>query len=326
MLGKCCTRIAWTTALLLAVALAPSAFAQEWPSKPIRIVVPFPPGQGADIIGRLVAERLTPVLGQPIVVENRPGAGSMIGTAYAAKAPADGYTLLIGGTSAIVINPHLYQNLDYKLADFAPVTNIALLPMIICVANSVPAHSIQELIALARAHPGELTYGSSGNGSTHHLVQALFASAAGISINHVPYKGSAASMTDLISGRITMLADVLPAVMPSVRSGKVRALGITSSKRSPFFPELPTVAEQGLPGYEAVAWAGLFAPAGTPDAVLQRLNIEVVRLINTPESQKRFHDLSMQTIGDMRAEFEAFLKTEYERWGRAVTVSGAKVD
>ncbi|HYL88250.1 MAG TPA: tripartite tricarboxylate transporter substrate binding protein [Burkholderiales bacterium] len=312
--------------LALATALVSPALAQEWPAKPIHIIVPFPPGQGADIIGRLVADQLGPVLGQPIVVENRPGAGSMVGTSFAAKSPADGYTLLIGGTSAIVINPHLFRNLDYKLADFAPVTNIALLPMIICVANSVPAHSIQELIALAKQHPGELTYGSSGNGSTHHLVQALFASAAGISINHVPYKGSAASMTDLISGRITMLADVLPAVMPSVRSGKVRALGITSSKRSPFFPELPTVAEQGVPGYEAVAWAGLLAPAGTPDAVLQRLNVEVVKLINTPESQKRFHDLSMQTIGDSRADFAAFLDTEYERWGRAVKVSGATVD
>ncbi len=321
-----CMLIVRAACLVLAAAVVSPALAQEWPAKPIRIIVPFPPGQGADIIGRLVADQLSPVLGQPIVVENRPGAGSMVGTSFAAKSPADGYTLLIGGTSAIVINPHLFRNLDYKLADFAPVTNIALLPMIICVANSVPAHSIQELIALAKQHPGELTYGSSGNGSTHHLVQALFASAAGISINHVPYKGSAASMTDLISGRITMLADVLPAVMPSVRSGKVRALGITSSKRSPFFPELPTVAEQGVPGYEAVAWAGLLAPAGTPDAVLQRLNLEVVKLINTPESQKRFHDLSMQTIGDSRADFASFLNTEYERWGRAVKVSGATVD
>jgi tripartite-type tricarboxylate transporter receptor subunit TctC len=323
---KCCALTVRAAGLLLALALLSPALAQDWPSKPIRIIVPFPPGQGADIIGRLVAERLTSALGQPIVVENRPGAGSMVGTAFAAKAPPDGYTLLIGGTSAIVINPHLFHSLDYKLADFAPVTNIALLPMIICVANSVPAHSIQELIALARQRPGELTYGSSGNGSTHHLVQALFASAAGIRIVHVPYKGSANSMTDLISGRITMLADVLPAVMPSVRSGKVRALGITSSQRSPFFPELPTVAEQGLPGYEAVAWAGLFAPAGTPEAILERLNEGVVKLIGTPEAQKRFHDLSMQTIGDTRAGFGAFLKTEYERWGRAVKVSGAKVE
>ena len=312
-------------ALMLATLALP-ALAQTWPDKSLRIIVPFPPGQGADIIGRLIAEQLGPVLRQPIVVENKPGAGSMIGTAYAAKSAPDGYTLFIGGTSALVINPHLFRNLEYRLTDFAPITNIASLPMIICVANQVPAHSIQELIALARKRPGELTYGSSGNGSTHHLVQALFASAADIRINHVPYKGSAASMADLVAGRITMLADTLPAVMPSVRGAKVRALGITSSVRSPFFPELPTVAEQGLPGYEATAWAGLFAPAGTPDQILDRLNAEVVKILSTPETQKRFQALSMPTIGNSRAEYAAFLKAEYARWERAVKLSGAKVD
>jgi tripartite-type tricarboxylate transporter receptor subunit TctC len=320
-------RVAGFAMLVAATALPGSVAAQDWPSKqPIRIIVPFPPGQGADIVGRLLAEGLRPVLGQSLVVENKTGAGSMIGTAFAAKAPADGYTLLIGGTSAIVINPHLFEKLDYRLSDFAPITNVVSLPMIICVANDVPARSIPELIALARQRPDELTYGSSGNGSSHHLVQALFASAAGIRINHVPYKGSGASMTDLISGRITMLADTLPAVMPTVRSNMVRAIGITSISRSPFVPELPTVAEQGLTGFEATAWAGLLAPAGTPEPILQRLNAEVVKLLNTPESQKRFHDLSMPTIGDSRADFAAFLQTEYERWGRAVKLSGARVE
>jgi tripartite-type tricarboxylate transporter receptor subunit TctC len=319
-------RLAGLAMLVAATALSGGAAAQDWPSRPIRIIVPFPPGQGADIIGRLLADGLAPVLGQPLVVENKPGAGSVTGTALAARAPADGYTLLIGGSSAMVINPHLFKKLEYRLSDFAPITNIASLPMIICVANDVPARSIPELIALARQRPGELTYGSSGNDSTHHLVQALFASAAGIRITHVPYKGSGASMTDLVGGRITMLADVLPAVMPSVRSGMVRALGITSKSRSPFFPELPTVAEQGLTGFEATAWAGLFAPAGTPEPILQRLNIEVVKLMNTPESQKRFQDLSMPTIGDSRADFAAFLQTEYERWGSAVKLSGARVE
>ncbi len=315
-------------ALLIAASMLPRlAAAQDWPSsRPIRIVVPFPPGQGADLIGRLLAEGLRSALGQSLVVENKPGAGSMVGTAYAAKAPPDGYTLLIGGTSAIVINPHLFNKLDYRLSDFAPISNVASLPMIICVANDVPAHSIQELIALAKQRPGELTYGSSGNGSTHHLIQALFAAAAGIRINHVPYKGSGASMTDLISGRISMLADILPAVMPSVSDGRVRALGITSGARSPFVPDLPTVAEQGVPGFEATAWSGLFAPAGTPEPILQRLNAEVVKLLKAPETQKRFHDLFMPTIGDSRAEFTAFLKMEYERWGRAVMVSGAHVE
>jgi tripartite-type tricarboxylate transporter receptor subunit TctC len=302
------------------------AVAQDWPAKPIRIIVPFPPGQGADIIGRLLGERLAPVLGQQVIVENKPGAGSMVGTALAAKSPADGYTLFIGGTSAMVINPHLYEKIEYKLSDFAPITNVALLPMVICVTPSLPVQSIQDLIKLAKQKPGELTYGSSGNGSTHHLAQALFTSAAGVQINHVPYKGSTASMTDLIGARISMLADTLPAVMPHVRSGKARAIGITSSARSPFFPELPTVAEQGLPGFEATAWAGLFAPAGTPEPILQRLNAEVVKALGQPEVQKRFQDLSMPTIGDSRAAFDAFLKAEFARWGRAVKLSGAKVD
>jgi tripartite-type tricarboxylate transporter receptor subunit TctC len=288
--------------------------------------VPFPPGQGADIVGRLLAERLSPVFGQQFIVENKPGAGSMVGTALAAKSPPDGYTLFIGGTSAMVINPHLFHNLDYKLSDFAPITNVALLPMIICVTPSLPVHSIPELVALAKRKPGELTYGSSGNGSTHHLIQALFASTAGIDIRHVPYKGSTASMTDLMAGRIAMLADVLPAVMPQVRAGKVRALGITSSTRSPFFPELPTVAEQGYPGFEPTAWAGLFAPAGTPEPILQRLNVEVVKLLAAPDVQQRFKDLSMPTIADTRAHFDAFLQAEYARWANAVKISGAKVE
>jgi tripartite-type tricarboxylate transporter receptor subunit TctC len=303
-----------------------AALAQDWPSKPLRIIVPFPPGQGADIIGRLLAERLQPVLGQPLLVDNKPGAGSMVGTALAAKAPNDGYTLFIGGTSAMVINPHLYPKIEYKLSDFAPITNVASLPMLIVVNNAVPANSIQELVALARQKPGELSYGSSGNGSTHHLVQALFVSQAGVQINHVPYKGSAASLTDLLGGRITMLADTLPALMSQVRAGKVRALGISDIKRSPYAPEIPTLDEQGLKGYSAIAWAGLFAPAGTPAPVLQRLNAETIKLLAAPDVQKRFQELSMPTIGDGRAEFEAFLRTEFARWERAVKVSGAKID
>jgi tripartite-type tricarboxylate transporter receptor subunit TctC len=313
-------------AAALAGPLMFPAWAQDWPSKPVRIIVPFPPGQGADIIGRLLGERLSPVFGQQFVVENKPGAGSMVGTALAAKAPADGYTLFIGGTSAMVINPHLYKNLEYKLADFAPITNVALLPMVICVTPGLPVQSIKELVTLAKQKPGELTYGSSGNGSTHHLAQALFTSTAGVQINHVPYKGSTASMTDLVAGRISMLADTLPAVMPHVRSGKARAIGITSTTRSPFYPELPTVAEQGYPGFEATAWAGLFAPAGTPEPILQRLNAEVVKQLAVPEVQKRFQGLSMPTIGDTRAQFDAFLKAEYARWEKAVKISGAKLD
>jgi tripartite-type tricarboxylate transporter receptor subunit TctC len=324
---KFCSAFMHAAALSCLLSLPATAPAQEWPSKPIRIIVPFPPGQGADIIGRLLAERLTPVLGQQVVVDNRPGAGSMVGTAIAAKTPGDGYTLLIGGTSAIVINPHLYADPGYDtLRDFAPITNVASLPMMICVNPSFPARTIQDLIKLAKQRPNDITYGSSGIGSSHHLIQAMFAAAAGIQLTHVPYKGSTASMTDLIAGRIVMLADTMPAVMTHVKSGKARAIGITSIKRSPFFPDVPTLDEQGLKGFDAIAWAGLFAPAGTPTPILDRLNSEAVKALNTPAMQKRFQDLAMISIGDSRADFDRFVKAELARWGKAVKDSGAKID
>jgi tripartite-type tricarboxylate transporter receptor subunit TctC len=304
-----------------------AAFGQAWPTRPVRIVVPFPPGQGADIVGRLLAERLTPVLGHQVVVENRPGAGSMIGTEFAAKAAPDGYTLLIGGTSAMVINPHLYRKLGYDtLRDFAAITNVALLPLVICVNNALPVRSVQELIKLARSRPGEIAYGSSGNGSTHHLAQAMFAAAAGVELSHVPYKGSVASMTDLMGGQIAMLADTTAAVLTQVRAGRVRAIAVTSSTRSPFFPDVPTVEEQGLKGYDATAWAGLVAPAGTPVPILDRLNAEVVKTLATADTRKRFDELAMVPIGDSREKFGAYLKTELARWGKAVQVSGARID
>jgi tripartite-type tricarboxylate transporter receptor subunit TctC len=307
--------------------VATFATAQEWPGKPIRIIVPFPPGQGADIIGRLLSERLTPVLGQQIVVDNRPGAGSMVGTAFAAKQPGDGYSWLIGGSSAMVINPHLYRDPGYDtLRDFMPITNIAALPMVICVNAAFPAHSIPDLVRIAKERPGEVIYCTSGNGSTHHLIQALFASMAGIKLTHVPYKGSGASMTDLIGGRIAMLADTLPVTMPSVKAGKVRAIGITSIKRSQFAPDVPTLDEQGVKGFDAIAWAGLFVPAGTPVAIASRLNDEVVKVVNAPATQARFHDLSIETIAGPRAGFEQFVRAELERWGEVVKMSGARID
>ena len=304
-----------------------TAWSQQWPVKPLRIIVPFPPGQGADIVGRLVAERLTAVLGQQVLVENRPGAGSMLGTEYAAKAPGDGYTLLIGGTSALVINPHLYRKLGYDtMRDFAAITNLASLPMVICVNRSFPAHDIQSLIKLAKQRPGEVTYGSSGNGSADHLTQALFASVVGIKLTHVPYKGSAASMTDLIGGQIVMATATTPGAVPYVRAGQVRALGVTSQQRSPFLPEVPTLEEQGVRGFIVIAWAGLVAPAKTPQSILDRLNSEVVGMLKTPEVQKRFQDLSMVPIGDTRDQFGAFLKAELATWGKAVKLSGAEIE
>jgi len=313
--------------LLAATCCCAPVFAQQWPAKPLRIIVPFPPGQGADLVGRLFAERLTASLGQQVIVENRPGAGSMLGTEYAAKAPGDGYTLLIGGTSALVINPHLYPKLGYDtLRDFAPISNLASLPMVICVNPAFPARSIPDLIRIAKRRPGDLTYGSSGNGSADHLTQALFASTVGVKLTHVPYKGSVASMTDLIGGQIVMATATPPGAVPYVRAGQVRALGVTALVRSPFLPDVPTLDEQGVKGFDVVAWAGLVAPAKTPAPILDRLNAEVVGALKTPEVHKRFQDLSMVEIGDSRAHFGEFLKSELVTWGKAVKASGAAVE
>jgi len=314
-------------AACIGCTMATPALAQQWPARTVRIVVPFPPGQGADIVGRVLAERLTPALGQQVIVENRPGAGSMLGTEYTAKQPGDGYTLLIGGSSAMVINPHLYAKLGYDtLRDFAPITNVASLPLVIVVNPSFPARSVQDLIAIAKRRPGEIAYGSSGNGSTHHITQALFAANAGIELAHVPYKGATASMTDLIGGQIPMLADTTPAILPFERSGKVRAIAVTSIKRSPFFPNVPTVDEQGVKGFDAVAWAGFVAPASTPVPILDRLNAEVVKALGTPEMQRRFQDLAMIPVPETRERFAAFIKSELVRWGNAVRISGARID
>ncbi|GAB2894310.1 Bug family tripartite tricarboxylate transporter substrate binding protein [Paralcaligenes ginsengisoli] len=321
------TKTMLAVAMALALLFCSMAHAQTWPAKPVRIIVPFPPGNGADIIGRLLAERLTTALGQTFYVENRPGAGSMVGTAYAAKAPADGYTLLIGGSSAMLINPQLFAHPRYDtLKDFAPITNIASLPMIIAVNPSFPAHTVPELISYAKQHPKMVTYGSSGIGSSNHLLQALFAAVAGIQITHIPYKGSAASMTDLIGGNITMITDTLPAVLPFVKTGQVRPLGILSAHRSPFAPDLPTLDEQGVHGVDITAWSGLFAPRGTPTPILDKLNAETIKALKKTEVQQQFNKLSMTMIGDSRADFERFIKEELTRWGQAVKTSGVKLD
>jgi tripartite-type tricarboxylate transporter receptor subunit TctC len=320
--AKTAIRVAGMFLLLCTVAVA-----QPWPSRPVRIIVPFPPGQAADIIARVIAERLTPALGQQIVVENRPGAGSMIGSEMAAKSRPDGYTLLIGGSSAMVINPNLYPKLGYDtLRDFAPITNLVGIAMVFCVNPTLPVENIQDLIKLARRSPGEISFGSSGNGSTQHIAQALFAEMAGIKLTHVPYKGSVASLTDLVGGQIAMLADSTSPMLPHISSGKIRPIGVSPIKRSPFLPDVPTLDEQGVKGYDAMAWAGLVAPAGTPAPILDRLNNEVAKALDTPEVRKRLQELALVPIGDSREQFGAYLKSELAKWAVAVKISGARVE
>jgi tripartite-type tricarboxylate transporter receptor subunit TctC len=303
------------------------ASAQQWPARPLRIIVPFPPGQAADIVARVAAERLTTALGQQVIVDNRPGAGSMIGSEAAAKSPPDGYTFLAGGTSALVINVHMYSKLGYDtLRDFAPVTNMTEVAMVFCVNPALPARDVRQLIALAKQRPDEVTYGSSGNGSVSHLTQALFATMAGIKVRHIPYKGSIPNLMDLIAGQTMVAVETTPTVLPHISAGKIRAIGVSPNTRLPFLPDVPTVEEQGLPGFDIRAWTGLVAPAGTPVAILDRVSQEMAKALATPEMKKRLYDLALVPIGSTREEFGAYLKSELVKWAHAVKVSGAKLE
>jgi len=320
------TFIRLAAALVSAFAVIAPAQAQgNWPAeKPIRFIVPVPPGQSVDILARLLADKLRAPLGQAIIVENRPGAGAMLGTAHAAKQPADGYNFLLGGAGALSISPHMYK-IDYDpLKDFAMIIRLATFPMLISVNPEVPAKNIQELIAYSKQKPKTVTYSSSGVGSTQHLIMAMFAAASGADMTHIPYKGSAGSMTDVIGGQISSLADTIPVLSPNVRAGKLRALGITSITRSPFMPEIPTLDEQGVKGFDVASWAGMLAPAGTPPAVLDRMNLEVRKVLNDPDVKTRFRELGMAAIEETREAAVEFLKRDVVMWGKAVQMSGAK--
>ena len=303
------------------------AQAQAWPSRTVRIIVPFPPGQAADIITRAVGERLSPALGQPVIIDNRPGAGAALGTELAAKAAPDGYTLLAGGSAALAINPHLYPKIGYDtLRDFAPVSLLVSIPMVFVVTPSLPAKTVPEFIRLARQKPGDINFGSSGSGSTSHLVSAVFAAQAGIALTHVPYKGSVQALTDLMAGQVMMVADTVPVTLALVNAGKLRAIGVSTAKRIPHMPNLPTVAEQGLAGYDLQTWTSFVAPAAVPVPVLDRVSGEVGKIIAAPDISKRLVDMGFVPIGNSREAFGVFLKREHAAWQKAVQVSGAKVE
>jgi tripartite-type tricarboxylate transporter receptor subunit TctC len=303
------------------------ASAQQWPVKPVRIIVPLPPGQGADIITRLLAEKISPALGQQIVVDNRPGAGTMVGSEMAAKSPPDGYTFLAAGSSALAINPHLYTKLAYDpLRDFAPVTQMVSIGFVLCVNPSLPVRNVPELVKLAKVRPNEISFGSTGNGSTNHIGMSLFASMMGIKLIHVPYKGAVPSLTDLIGGQISMLAETTPLVLPHLKAGKIRAIGVFSIKRSHFLPDVPTLDEQGVTGFDITTWTSLVAPAGTPPAILDRMNSEAVKALRTPEVQQRLNELGFVGVGNSREQFGAFIKSELSKWEGAVKISGARVE
>ena len=301
--------------------------AQNYPMRPIRIIAQFTPGTSTDILARVIGGKLTEAWGQQVVVDNRPGAGGIVGTEIGAKAVPDGYTLTMAVSSAFGINPTLYAKLPYDvLRDFAPITNIALTPQTLVANPAFAARSVKQLVAAAKAKPGQINYASLGSGSTSHLTMEMFRSAAGVELNHVPYKGSPAAHADLFSGQIPVMFDAIPAVLPHVKSGRLRGLGIGSAKRSPFLPDVPTIAESGFPGFEAVGWIGIAAPAKTPAPVLDKLNAEIRRIINSAEMKDRLATLAFTPVGDTREEFARFIQSEIAKWGRAVRESGAKAE
>ena len=310
---------------VLALAAASTAIAQTYPARPVRIISPFPPGQATDIMARLVAEKLAHSLGQPFLVENRAGAGGALGTEAAAKAAPDGYTLVMGTIGPLAISPALYSKLAYDpVRDFAPIANLGLTPQTLVVGASSELKTLKDFVERARARP--VDYASSGNGSASHLAMEMFRSASGVQLNHVPFKGSSEAQTQILGGQVQIMFDAIPGVAAQIKAGKLRALGIASSERSPFFPEVPTIAEQGYPGFAAVGWIGIAAPARTPDAILDRLNAEVRHLLALPEVRERLAALSFLPVGDSREHFAAFIREEVVKWAKVVKDSGAKVD
>ncbi|TMG74290.1 MAG: tripartite tricarboxylate transporter substrate binding protein [Betaproteobacteria bacterium] len=305
-------------ALVSAALLAFSAFARDYPSRPVRLVVPFAAGGPNDVIARLVGGRLSDALGQPILVENRPGAGGNVGTDFVAKAPADGYTLLSAGPGSLIINP-LLGSAPYDTArDFAPVSLMASAPNVLVVHPSLPARSVRELIELARARPHQLNYASGGPGSTPHLSGALFAVMAGIDIVHVPYKGTGPASADLLGGQVQMAFFGIPPLLPHIKSGKLRALAVTGARRSPELPEVPTVHEAALPGYEVSPWYGLLAPAGTPRVIVERLNAEVTKIVRSPEMKGKLASQGAEPAGGTPEDYAAAIRADTATWARVV--------
>jgi tripartite-type tricarboxylate transporter receptor subunit TctC len=300
---------------------------QTYPTRPIHIMVPSSPGAGVtDIMARLVGQHLSARIGQQIVIDNRPGASGILGSEVVSRAAPDGYTLLVANVS-LVVNPFLYPKMPYDpLKDFVPVTMINSAPLLLVVHPSIPAKSVTELIAFAMSHPGQLNYGSGGLGSTPYLAAELFKSLAGIDVVHVPYKGGAPALSDLVGGQLTFMIENMPGTMPYARAGNLRALAITSPQRTELAPELPTMAEAGVPGYEISGWNGLFAAKGTPPDIVARLHSEVTKILRTPEVRQELATLGAEPVGDTPDEFAAFLRADAARWGKIIQEKGIRSD
>ncbi len=309
------------------VLVAAPAAAQSYPAKPIRFVVPFPAGGIADLFARVIGQKFNEAWGQPAVVENRPGAGGNIGAEIVAKSPPDGYTLVMGSIGTHSVNVSLFSKLAYDpIRDFAPVALVMEAEGLLVLHPSVPVKTVKELIALAKARPGQLSYASAGNGTASHLAGELFKSMARVDMVHVPYKGNVPAITDLIAGQTSLLFATMPTVMPQVQAGRLKALAVASAARSQAAPELPTIAEAALPGFEVTNWIGIFAPAGTPREIVNRLNGETVRIMQSPDIQKRLANEGARFTPRTPDEFTAFVKAEIAKWAKVIKTAGIRVD
>ena len=322
--------------LMPAIALAAAAFcaaqpalaqsAGTYPNKPIHIIVTFTSGGAPDILGRLIGEKLSAAWGQAVIVDNKPGAGGNIGSDFVAKSAPDGYNVVVGTVGTHSINGSLYQSMPFDMVkDFTPVTLLASTPNMLVINNDVPARNLKDFIALGKKE-GKMTFASSGSGTSIHVSGELFKTMTGIDMQHIPYKGRASAIPDLLGGRVTMMFDNMPSSLPLVREGKLRALGVTSAKRSLAAPDIPTLAEAGLPGFEAVSWFALFAPANTPRPIVDKLQAEVSKILKSPDISKRLLDLGLEPAGGTPEELAAYQKSEIAKWSKVVKDSGAKVE
>lgn len=313
--------------LVLLGLVSTSVQAQNYPNKPIRLIVPFPPGGGNDVIARLIAQKLSDRFGQQVVVDNKAGANGIVGLQALMQSPADGYTLAVAAAGPMAVNPSLYDNLPYDpTKDFSPITNLVNYPLLLVVHPSVPVKTTLDLVNLAKAKPQQLFFASPGSGNSGHLAGELFNTMAHVQTVHVPYKGQGPALADLLTGQVQMLYSSIPSVLPQVRSGQLNALAVGSAKRLPSLPDIPTIAETGVPGYEAYSWVGIVAPAKTPKAIVTRLNQEIVDILKQKDVAEKLNQQGALPVGDTPEQFAAYIKTEIDKWGAVVRAANIKAD
>ena len=316
----------WSALLLCCLGALPS-YAQTYPARAVRMIVPFPPGGPNDILARVVSQKMSESLGQQIIVDNRGGAGGIIGTEAGAKAAPDGYTLLLSGTAALSINPSLHAKLPYDpVKDFAPISLLATAPSILIVHPTLPVKTVKEFVALAKKRPGQLNYASAGVGTPPHLAGELFKSMAGIDITHVPYKGGGPALTDLLAGQVELYFSGISSAIPLIREGRVKAIAVTSAKRSSVMPDMPTIAESGLPGYEVGNWYAILGPAGLPRDIVSRINTEIVKALKSQDTHKRVLELGADPVGSSPEQLASYMKAEIAKWAKVIKAAGIKAE